>query len=730
MIAMTHHQSFSSPRRQKIFIGLKAGLAMAHIIQSVFSKKKAEGTPALVTFVTAGYPSIDATVPLMLSMEEGGADIIELGVPFSDPVADGVAIQETNGIALQNNIDYNACLSYVQEARWKGLKAPVILMGYYNPLLSYGEERAIEHAKEAGANGFIVVDLPPEEAIVFREKCADSGLSYIPLIAPSTSKPRIKILSSIADSFIYVVSKMGTTGSSAEVAMNVELPDILARVREYARVPLAVGFGVATRDHFNTVAGAGADGVVIGSRIISVIRDAPSGQIPQKVREYCAQISAKGQTPTHQTPAAQSKGQATQANDPSKDQATSHNAAELNVLPDRFGEFGGQFVPEALVDCLSELEAAHKSAMADPEFWKEFKGLYGYMNRPSKFYYSERLTEYMGGAKIWLKREDLNHTGSHKINNAIGQILLAKRLGKKRIIAETGAGQHGVATATVCARFGMECTVFMGSEDVRRQALNVFRMRMLGAKVVSVSSGSCTLKDAVNEAFRDWVTNLSTTHYLVGSAIGPHPFPTIVRDFQKVIGEEIREQLQEARGKLPDAVVACVGGGSNAIGSFYDFIPDKSVRLIGVEAGGDGVDTGRHSATLACGVPGVFHGVRTYVLQTKDGQITETHSVSAGLDYPGVGPEHAWLKSSGRAEYVVATDEDALRGFRLITQLEGIIPALESSHAVWAGLQLAKSLPKDQDIVICVSGRGDKDVEQISQLLPGKWEEKLDWHIA
>lgn len=702
---------------------------MADLIKSVFAKKKAEGNPALATFVTAGYPSRDATVPLMLAMEEGGADIIELGVPFSDPVADGVAIQETNKIALENNTDYNDCLSYVREARTKGLKAPVILMGYYNPLLSYGEVRAIEDAKEAGANGFIVVDLPPEEAIVFREKCANSGLSYIPLIAPSTSQSRIKILSSIADSFIYVVSKMGTTGSSVETAMNVELPDILSRIRQYAQVPLAVGFGVATRDHYDTVAQAGADGVVIGSRIISVIKNSPPEQIAQKVMEYCAQITLKGQAQNRSTRAAGASGNANPpANGSHPEAASSH--APLFALPDRFGEFGGQFVPEALVDCLSELEAAHKAAMTDPEFWKEFKGLYGYMNRPSKFYFSERLTEHVGGAKIWLKREDLNHTGSHKINNAIGQILLAKRLGKKRIIAETGAGQHGVATATVCARFGMECVVFMGSEDVRRQALNVFRMRMLGAKVVPVNSGSCTLKDAVNEAFRDWVANLSTTHYLVGSAIGPHPFPTIVRDYQKVIGEEIRAQMQEARGKLPDAVVACVGGGSNAIGTFYDFIPEKSVRLIGVEAGGDGVNTGRHSATLACGVPGVFHGVRTYVLQTKDGQITETHSVSAGLDYPGVGPEHAWLKASGRAEYVVATDEDALRGFRLITQLEGIIPALESSHAVWAGLQLAKSLPKDQDIVICVSGRGDKDVEQISQLLPGKWEEKLDWHIA
>ncbi|KAG5654112.1 bifunctional tryptophan synthase trp1 [Sphagnurus paluster] len=323
----------------------------------------------------------------------------------------------------------------------------------------------------------------------------------------------------------------------------------------------------------------------------------------------------------------------------------------------------------------------------------------------------------------------------------MGQILLARRIGKTRIIAETGAGQHGVATATVCAKFGMECIVYMGAEDVRRQALNVFRIEMLGAKVIPVHSGSKTLKDAVNEAMRDWVTNLATTHYLVGSAIGPHPFPTIVRDFQKVISEEIKAQILEETGKLPEVVVACVGGGSNAIGTFYNFIGDKNVRLIGVEAGGEGTHGDRHSATLSMGQPGVLHGVRTYILQSKTGQIIETHSISAGLDYPGVGPEHAWLKDSGRAEYVVATDEEALRGFRMLTQREGIIPdfpkkgaemvhaALESSHAIWEGVRIAKTLSKDQDIVICLSGRGDKDVEQISQLLP-KWADILDWHVA
>ncbi|KAG2116602.1 tryptophan synthase beta subunit-like PLP-dependent enzyme [Suillus discolor] len=689
-------------------------------LKAVFEAKKAEGIPALVTFVTAGYPRTQDTVPILLAMQAGGADIIELGVPFSDPIADGPAIQETNTVALKNDIEYVTVLGMLREARSQGLKAPVLLMGYYNPMLAYGEDKAIQDAREAGANGFIMVDLPPEEAINFRDKCAKADLSYVPLIAPSTSMHRIQFLSSIADSFIYVVSKMGTTGSSVLGKMNAALPDIIARIREYTAVPLAVGFGVATRAHFDVVADAGADGVVVGSRLVTIIKEAPLDSIPQTVENYCLEISLKDKpTRTRSLPI-------------SKTSTPSNGALEpptVALLPPRFGQFGGQYVPEALFDCLVELEEAHNSAINDPKFWEEFQSYYGYMNRPSKFYFAESLTKHAGGAQIWLKREDLNHTGSHKINNAIGQILLARRIGKTRIIAETGAGQHGVATATVCARFNMECVIYMGAEDVRRQALNVFRMNMLGAKVIPVESGSRTLKDAVNEAMRDWVTNLSTTHYLVGSCIGPHPFPTIVRDFQKVIGQEIKAQLKEAKGKLPDVIVACVGGGSNAIGTFYDFIPDKNVRLVGVEAGGEGLDGDRHSATLTKGKPGVLHGVRTYILQSQAGQIIETHSVSAGLDYPGVGPEHSWLKDSGRAEYAVATDEQALRGFRLCTQLEGIIPALESSHAIWEGVRLAKTLSKDTDLVICLSGRGDKDVEQISELLPGKWAEKLDWHI-
>ncbi|KAG7448041.1 bifunctional tryptophan synthase TRP1 [Guyanagaster necrorhizus] len=691
-------------------------------LKNVFEAKKSQGSPALVTFVTAGYPTKDATVPIMFAMQNGGADIIELGMPFSDPIADGPVIQESNTVALKNNMDYATVLGQLREARSKGLTAPVILMGYYNPLLAYGEDKAIQDASEAGANGFIMVDLPPEEAITFREKCTKADLSYVPLIAPSTTLSRIKFLASIADSFIYVVSKMGTTGSSDKVAINTELPDIIARVREHATVAIAVGFGVSNRSHFDYVADAGADGVVVGSRIVNVIKNAPADKVSHSVEAFCSEITQKGQPPRTRSSQAQSLAPVTNSkNDVSK-------VSSKPDLPARFGQFGGQYVPESLVDCLAELEEAHKSAMNDPEFLKEFQSYYEYINRPSGLYLAENLTKHAGGANIWLKREDLNHTGSHKINNAIGQILLARRIGKTRIIAETGAGQHGVATATVCAKFGLECIIYMGAEDVRRQALNVFRIEMLGGKVIPVHSGSCTLKDAVNEAMRDWVSNLSTTHYLVGSAIGPHPFPTIVRDFQKIIGEEIKVQLKEKRGKLPDVVMACVGGGSNAIGTFYDFIGDKSVRMVGVEAGGEGVDGDKHSATLSKGQPGVLHGVRTYILQSPDGQIIETHSISAGLDYPGVGPEHAWLKDSGRAEYVVATDEEALRGFRMLTQMEGIIPALESSHAIWEGVRIAKKMSKDSDIVICLSGRGDKDVEEISELLP-KWADILDWHV-
>ncbi len=394
---------------------------------------------------------------------------------------------------------------------------------------------------------------------------------------------------------------------------------------------------------------------------------------------------------------------------------------QTQVLPDergRFGRFGGMFVPETLMGAIHELEAEYAAARVDEEFQSRLRLLSrDYVGRPTTLYYAENLTRELGGARIFIKREDLAHTGAHKINNALGQGLLAQRMGKHRIIAETGAGQHGVATATVCAMLDQECIVYMGEEDIRRQALNVFRMRLLGAEVRSVSSGSRTLKDAINEAIRDWVTNVETTHYLIGSVVGPHPYPRIVRDFQAIIGREAREQLMSTIGRLPDYAIACVGGGSNAMGLFYEFIKDEGVKLIGVEAGGRGIETGEHASTLVAGEVGVLHGSMSYLLQDEDGQVHEAHSISAGLDYPGVGPEHSWLKDTGRAEYVSVTDEQALEGFQLLCRAEGIIPALEPSHALYYLSQLAPELDRDQIILLGLSGRGDKDMDTVAGAL-------------
>ena len=390
---------------------------------------------------------------------------------------------------------------------------------------------------------------------------------------------------------------------------------------------------------------------------------------------------------------------------------------DTKMLPDqrgRFGPFGGRFVPETLMAALEELERAYSEAKADADFQQELEGLYlNYAGRPTPLYYAANLTERCGGARIYLKREDLAHTGAHKINNALGQALLARNMGKRRLIAETGAGQHGVAAATVCAMMGLQCIVYMGSEDVKRQSLNVFRMRLLGAELREVDSGSRTLKDAINEAIRDWVTNVDTTYYLLGSAVGPHPYPMMVRDFQSVIGKEARSQVLQIVGRLPDHVVACVGGGSNAIGMFYAFIPDEGVRLVGVEAGGKGLD--KHAASLTEGTPGVLHGSMSYLLQDEHGQVQETHSISAGLDYPGVGPEHSYLKETGRAEYLAVGDSEALEGFHLLCSTEGILPALEPSHAIYHAAKLAAQLSREELVLVCLSGRGDKDIDVVAE---------------
>jgi tryptophan synthase beta chain len=396
------------------------------------------------------------------------------------------------------------------------------------------------------------------------------------------------------------------------------------------------------------------------------------------------------------------------------------SAMDYSAMPDahgHFGIYGGAFASETLMQALDELRDAYEKIKTDTDFQAQFdEDLAQYVGRPSPLYFAKRLTQQVGGAQIFLKREDLNHTGAHKINNTIGQGLLAKMMGKKRIIAETGAGQHGVASATVAARFGMECIVYMGAEDIIRQAPNVYRMKLLGAKVVSVESGSKTLKDALNEAMRDWVTNVDDTFYIIGTVAGPHPYPAMVRDFQSMIGREAKVQMQEQCDCLPDALVACVGGGSNAIGLFHEFLSDESVAMYGVEGGGLGIESGKHAAPLCAGRPGVLHGNRTYLMEDKDGQIIETHSVSAGLDYPGVGPEHSWLKDIGRVTYVAATDDEALHAFHTLTQIEGIIPALESSHAIAYGMKLAATMKPEQRIIINLSGRGDKDINTIAKI--------------
>ena len=523
---------------------------------------------------------------------------------------------------------------------------------------------------------------------------------------------------------------MGVTGTDG--GLNPQIPQMLTRIRQNAgdkHINLAVGFGVSTRQDFLALERV-ADGVVIGSKIINLLEENPAETRLQKLTEYCREVTGR------------------ELEDEGIDLLSFRALNEKLELPIRtvpvpfgsgnntaltkFNGFGGQFVPEILSTCLEELEAGFNAIKSDPAFWDEYRSHYRYMNRPSSLHLAPELTRFADGARIWLKREDLNHTGSHKINNALGQVLLAKRLGKTAVIAETGAGQHGVATATICAALGMKCTIFMGAEDARRQALNVFRIKILGATVIPVESGNKTLRDAVNEAFRAWIVDLKTTHYVIGSAIGPYPFPTLVKTFQSVIGSETKSQFpaKHPDGKeLPDAVVACVGGGSNAIGMFSAFIDHPSVQLYGVEGGGEDFESRGvpHAATLTRGEIGVFHGVRTFVLQDSEGQIADTHSISAGLDYPGVGPELAALKQSGRAKVLVVDNKEAVRGFVQLSRTEGILPALESAHAVTGAIRVARQLGAGKDVVLCLSGRGDKDVQTVSDVLPKYVEEESQW---
>jgi tryptophan synthase len=595
----------------------------------------------------------------------------------------------------------------VKKSREMGLTVPVVLMGYYNPFLQYDVDKLCEETKAAGADGFIVVDLPPEEGIALNKACIANGLSNIPLVAPTSSDKRIASLTDMASTFLYCVSVTGVTG--ARESLPPDLEEFITRVRSKTELPLAVGFGISNPEMVNGVANM-ADGVVVGSAILKAMDSLGDTATTEQRADAIREVVAHLKTGTKQS--GDAKNQSTKLGQIPAEWTLGENNS-------RFGKFGGQYIPETLSVAFEEIEASYNELKDDPSFLAELDEYRrDFVGGPTPLHRADRLTELAGGATIWLKREDLAHTGAHKINNAIGQALLAKRIGKPRIIAETGAGQHGVATATICAKLGLDCTVYMGAVDCERQKLNVFRMNTLGAKVVPVQDGQRTLKDAINEAMRDWVTNVRDTHYLIGSAVGPHPFPTIVRDFQSVMGREMRAQMLERAGKLPDAVVACVGGGSNAIGAFHPFVNDETVELHGVEAAGYGIDKDEeHCATLTKGTPGVLQGAMTYVIQQKSGQTLNTHSISAGLDYPGVGPEHAFLKDSGRAVYEAVTDDEALEGFKLMCEYEGIIPALETSHAIYYAVKLAKKLGPGKDIVINMSGRGDKDMPQIAKIM-------------
>jgi len=679
-------------------------------IEEAFAAAKDRGEAAFVSFVTAGYPGPEDTPAILMALEEGGSSVIELGIPYTDPQADGATIQKTNQVAIAGGTsDISQCLKIVQKARDLGLSIPVVLMGYYNPFLQFGIEHLCAESAAAGADGFIIVDLPPEEASQLSVSCKKHGLSNIPLIAPTSTDDRIGMLAANASTFLYCVSVAGVTG--ARDSLPDDLEEFVARVRSKTDLPLAVGFGISNPSMVQGVANV-SDGVVVGSAILHTIqacgKDATTEERATAVREKIAHLC------TGLKQASDAKNQATRLGAI----PNAIDSEERNKVT-HFGKFGGQFIPETLSEAFREIEEKYNQIKSDPDFLAELD-VYrrDFVGGPTPLHLAERLTEMCGGAKIWLKREDLAHTGAHKINNAIGQCLLAKRIGKPRIIAETGAGQHGVATATICAKLGMDCTVYMGAVDCERQKLNVFRMKTLGAKVIAVQDGQRTLKDAINEAMRDWVTNVRDTHYLIGSAVGPHPFPTIVRDFQSIMGTEMRAQMLDKAGKLPDAVIACVGGGSNAIGAFHPFVNDETVELHGVEAAGHGIDTDQgHCATLTKGTPGVLQGALTYVIQENSGQTLNTHSISAGLDYPGVGPEHAFLKDIGRAKYNAVTDDQALEGFKMMCEYEGIIPALETSHAIYFAIQYAKTLGPDKDIVINMSGRGDKDMPQIARIM-------------
>ncbi|RAK95275.1 tryptophan synthase [Aspergillus ibericus CBS 121593] len=667
---------------------------MDHIRQT-FAQSKRKGRPVLVTFVTAGFPTPEETPDIMLGLQAGGADIIELGLPFTDAMADGTLVQQASMTALKNGVMVHSIALMVQEARSRGLHIPILFSGYYNPILHYGEARLVADCSKAGVDGFLVVDLPAEDAVRFRNLCVGAGCSYIPIIAPCTPDDRVQMLCCMADTFVYLVSRMGVTGMRSE--LDSELPDLIRRVKKLGGNPrVAVGFGIASRDQFLKITSI-ADGAIIGSCLLKDLARAPPGKRPQAARQFCLRMRG---VKDHYDGSISLGRDATKT---SPEQST----PRFRDIP---GPYGGQYVPEAMVKCLSDLETSFREAVKDPQFWEEYESFSPYVGRPSGLHKAPRLSAFAGGATIWLKREDLNHTGSHNINNALGQILLARRLGKTNIIAETGAGYHGLATAAVCAKLGMKCTVYMGLHDMQHEAENVFMMRAMGTTVLPVRSGSGSMCDAIDEAFRACIADINKSYYVIGSSVGPHPLPTIVKTFQSVIGKETKAQFREQTGKLPDAVVACVGGGSNALGMFSSFVEDKSVQLVGVECEAE-------TAALSGGSVGVLHGSKTYILQDEGGQTRKPQSLFMGMNYPGVAPELASWKDSGRATFLTATGTQVLERFRRMSELEGIVPALESSHAIWGAMHMAKQLGPGKNVVLCVSGRGDKQVQTVAEEL-------------
>ncbi len=685
---------------------MRTAASSCRFVRSVFEQRKAAKEPVFVGFAMEGFPTCAETSDVLLALEAGGADVIELAVPHSDPVADGPTLQLVAQRALSNGASAHTSLASLRQARVAGLRAPVVMFGYYNTFLAYGFERFCDDAHAAGADAILCVDLPPEQL----QHSPTGPLALVPLVTPTTSDERITAIAGLSNvAFVYCVALLGVTGARTTVSK--ELPAYMSRVRLNASKtsdvpPLVVGFGISSHDSFLQVVQT-ADGVVAASAMLDAVFAAEGKSTAAAVVvDFVKTLTGrKGSLGFPDRPAAVT---ASAVGGAGKDDKS--NLATIDRSgPGWYGNFGGAFVSETLRFAVDELAADFEVARKDENFWNEVKSYNSYVGRPTPLHECVGLSK-DGGARIWLKREDLAHTGAHKINNALGQALLAKRIGKKKIIAETGAGQHGVAVATVCAKLGLECIIYMGQVDCERQKLNVFRMKTMGATVVSVESGGRTLKDAVNEAMRAWVTSVQDTHYIIGSALGPHPFPLLCREFQKVIGEEARAQFLALNNALPDVVVACIGGGSNAIGMFHPFVEDASVRLVGVEAAGEGMHTQKHCAPLSLGTPGVLHGSLSMLMQDKDGQVMETHCISAGLDYPGVGPEHSHLREIGRAEYIAASDEEALSAFDTLSRSEGIIPALESSHAVSGAIALAKKLSPKQNVLICLSGRGDKDI--------------------